>query len=233
MAKYGMLRDYRFTESAEDIRGSSVYGVKDEKLGKIDDVIFDHSTGEIRYVVVDTGGWLSTKKFLVPADRMRPSAEHENDFKVDLTKEQVEGFPGYSESDLESDEKWSDYEGRYRSKWDDGPVMHRLGTDRNITPTTKQLDGSKAAGVGNTANWGQTSQSSDREPSSGTETGVSTSRIVPAGADTVVIGNSAAGISGRWDTFQSRLRERRKQGVGTGSATSMGTESADTLRKAV
>jgi uncharacterized protein YrrD len=67
MAQSGMLRDYRFTEAAEDIRGSQLYGVNDEKLGKIDDVIFDHATGTIRYIVVDTGGWLSTKKFIVPA----------------------------------------------------------------------------------------------------------------------------------------------------------------------
>jgi len=56
MAQHGMLRDYRFTEAAEDIRGSKLYGLNDEKLGKIDDVIFDHSSGTIRYVVVDTGG---------------------------------------------------------------------------------------------------------------------------------------------------------------------------------
>jgi hypothetical protein len=60
MARYGMLRDYRFREAAEDIRGSKLYGVNDEKLGKIDDVIFDHFTGVINYIVVDTG-WLTTK----------------------------------------------------------------------------------------------------------------------------------------------------------------------------
>ena len=32
-----------------------MYGLDDEKLGKVDDVIFDHATGSIRYVVVDTG----------------------------------------------------------------------------------------------------------------------------------------------------------------------------------
>ena len=62
MAQCGMLRDYRFTNDAEDIRGSKLYGLNDEKLGKIDDVIFDHATGDIRYIVVDTGGWLSTQK---------------------------------------------------------------------------------------------------------------------------------------------------------------------------
>jgi hypothetical protein len=55
MAQCGILRDYRFTNAAEDIRGSKVYGLNDEKLGKIDDVIFDHASGSIRYVVVDTG----------------------------------------------------------------------------------------------------------------------------------------------------------------------------------
>ena len=36
-------------------------------------MIFDHSTGDIRYIVVDTGGWLSTKKFIVPAEGIRVS----------------------------------------------------------------------------------------------------------------------------------------------------------------
>ena len=68
MTHIGTLRDYRFAEvdeAADDIRGAKVYGMDDEKLGKIDDVIFDHATGAIRYVVVDTGGWLSSKKFIV------------------------------------------------------------------------------------------------------------------------------------------------------------------------
>ena len=63
--------------------------------------------------------------------------------------------------------------------------------------------------------------------------------MVPAGTDSVVIGNSAVGIGGRWDTFQSRLRERRKEVVtqcnscSGESAVKRGSESVDTLRKAV
>lgn len=141
MARYGTLGDYRFAdteEAAGDIRGSKVYGPKDEKLGEIDDIIFDEATGAIMYVVVDTGGWLSSKKFLVPPNRMRPSMQHENDFLVDLTKEQIEKFPPYDGKALTSEDKWADYEKRYRSKWVEKPVMHREETDRNITPTTKQ-----------------------------------------------------------------------------------------------
>ena len=50
---------------------SIVYGINDDKLGKITDVVFNHASGDILYVVVDTGGWLSTKEFIVPAERIR------------------------------------------------------------------------------------------------------------------------------------------------------------------
>lgn len=212
MANYGMLRNYRFTDASEDIRGSKLYGLNDEKLGKIDDVIFDHSDGSIRYVVVDTGGWLSTKKFIVPADRLRASKEHDNDFAVDLTKEQVESFPPYKETDLESDEQWTDYEGKYRSKWDADPVMHREGTDRNITPTAQQMPGNspsaRAAGAPNAQKAGPSD--AEIEDTEFIEPGYA------ASTDTVDIDVSAVGIGPRWDTFQDRLRERRKEVVGLG-----------------
>ena len=117
MSHYGLLKDYRLSETAEDIRGTILYGMRDEKLGKIDDVIFDHTSGDIGYVVVDTGGWLTTRKFIVPAERLRLSTTQENDFALDLSKQQIEAFPQYSEKDLESDENWKDYEKRYRSQW--------------------------------------------------------------------------------------------------------------------
>ena len=72
MPHYGMLREYRFDEGgAGDIRGTRIYGPDDERLGTVDDVIFDHATGRVHYVVVDTGGWLFNRKFVVPPDRLR------------------------------------------------------------------------------------------------------------------------------------------------------------------
>ena len=144
MARYGTLGDYRFNDTKEaaiDIRGSKVYGLKDQELGKIDDVVFDEATGAIVFVLVDTGGWLSSKKFIVPPQEVRPSLQHENDFLVDLTKEQIESFPPYDGKALTSDEEWADYERRYRSKWVESPVLHREATDRNVTPTTQQQVG--------------------------------------------------------------------------------------------
>jgi sporulation protein YlmC with PRC-barrel domain len=206
MAHHGTLRDYRFQdtdEDAADIRGSKVYGTNDEKLGKIDDVIFDHSTGEIRYVVIDTGGWLSSTKFIVPPAQLRQSAKHEDDFQIDLTKEQIEQFPPFNERDVESEEKWNDYERRYRSKWETGPVMHRAETDRNITPTTAQM----------TQGTGATGPATGGTSFGGASAGTRAERIIPPTANDVTISSSAAGLGARWDTFQSHLRQRRKQAV--------------------
>ena len=244
MSHYGVLGDYRFKNAAEDIRGATLYGAGDDKLGKIVDVIFDHSTGNVKYVVVDTGGWLTTKDFIVPAKYLRVSSDHKGDISLNLTKKQVETFPPFNESDLESDEKWADYEGRYRSKWETGPVMHRAETDRNITPTTEQLQGNavsmsaerggeRPGGVVNASVENIDDEATSRSADAGT------ARVVPAGTDSVVIDNSAVGIGGRWDTFQARLRERRKEAVAgcatcsAGPAASKGSESADTLKKAV
>lgn len=221
MAHYGTLRDYRFVQTehdADDIRGSALYGINHEKLGKIDDVIFDHETGEISYVVVDTGGWLSSRKFIVPADQIRPSTKHRDDFMVSLNKQQIENFPPYNEKDIESEEKWNDYEGSYRSKWETSPVMHRAETDRNITPTTAQM--TQGSGATGPRNWESPSQATPTRESqaaslpgreAGASTSSSTERIVPPTANDVVISSNATGIGARWDTFQARLRQRRGQ----------------------
>jgi len=193
MPIYSTLGAYRFPneDAAHDIRGSKVYGLNDEKLGEIDDVILDRATGAITFAVVDTGGWLKSKKFVVPAEEIRPSRQHERDFQVGLTKKQVEGFPPYDSSHVESQEQWADYERRYRSHWDTGPVMHREGTDRNITPTTKQqLD----AGSG-------TLPSIEEED---------TAPLTPMRTE-ASLQVDPSGPSLRWSTFEDRLRVRREE----------------------
>src|SRR5437868_1283186 len=125
MAQYGTLGNFQLANAAEDIRGSHLYGVDDEKLGKITDVVLSNGTNDILYVVVDTGGWLSTKEFIVPAERVRVSTKHENDFEASLTKPQLENFPPYNEKHLETDKSWEDYEKKYRPQWAENPVMHR------------------------------------------------------------------------------------------------------------
>jgi hypothetical protein len=106
MDHLGILRDYRFSDNEDaDLPGAHVYGRNDDKLGKIDEVIFDHASADTRYVVVDTGGWLSSQKFVVPSDRLSASPNHEGDFQVQLDKARIEKFPPYNQSDVESSER--------------------------------------------------------------------------------------------------------------------------------
>lgn len=202
MTRYGTLGDYRFSnteEAAGDIRGAKIYGRGDDKLGEIDDVVFDEVTGAIVYIVVDTGGWLKSKRFILPPDRIRPSMQHENDFLVDLTKEQIESFPPYDGHELTSEEKWADYEQRYRSKWVENPVMHREATDRNITPTTKQqLDAASGAiptaGVSRDENLEELDNETD----------------ITALHPEVDMQPTAMNPGYRWTTFEETLRRRRE-----------------------
>ena len=147
MPHYGTLHDYRF-DDIDDVRGAEVYGVNDEKLGKVDDVIFDHSSGEIRYVVVDTGGLLKSKKFLVPVNRIQPYGNHEDKFYAELDEERIQMLPEFKDDMLKSETDWSDYEKRYQERWTtSGDVMRNQDTGRVITPPTEQVVGTRSSAL--------------------------------------------------------------------------------------
>src|SRR3954451_4632330 len=151
MPHYATLRDYQFKDRADDIRGTTLYGVDNDKLGTIDDVIFEHGSGAVKYCVVDNGGWLSSRKFLVPAERIHSFDRDPNALQVDLLKEHVEKyFPEYDEKATDRDEHWRDYEGRYQratidnNVWESGPVLHREGSSRILTPDATEMPGGVA-----------------------------------------------------------------------------------------
>jgi sporulation protein YlmC with PRC-barrel domain len=219
MAHYGTLGDYRFSdtnEAASDLRGTKVYGPSGEHLGKIDDVVFDRASGTIVYVVIDTGGWLSSNKFIVPPKEIRPSVQHEHDFLVSLTKEQIERLPAYDGKTLTSQEKWDEYERWYRSKWEEDPIMHRAATDRNVTPTTKQQVHSGSGAIPVVSGTG----SPDPRMVSSDKTGLpedetveeldNETEVTPLHPD-VELDASPHSPSYRWTTFEDTLRRRRDE----------------------
>src|SRR3954464_696191 len=101
MPHFGILREYKF-EEVDDVRGAEVYGVNDEKLGTIDDVIFDHSTGEIRYIILKDGGLLSRKRVMIPANRIEPYGKAEDKFYAGLDKERLAMLPEFNKNALRS-----------------------------------------------------------------------------------------------------------------------------------
>jgi hypothetical protein len=210
MSHYGTLRDFKFETEVEDIRGANIYGLNDEKLGRIDDVIFDHSTGELRYVVVDSGGWLTSNRFLVPAERIRTYKG--DDFRIDMRRDQIERFPAYDEKLLESEEKWRDYEARYRREWTDSPVLHREGSDKAITPDTVSAEpGGGSVMSGSSADLTpQRLAGKFPEPGPGPEK----TMLRPAGATVRAEDAARASIGAterRWHEFGEHVRRRRQE----------------------
>jgi len=145
MALYANLRDYRFSDNVDDIRGADIYGINNDKLGTIDDVIFDNSSGDVRYLVVDTGGWLHSKKFMVPARQVMTATEGEDrGYRVALNRDQISRFPEYREEAIDRDEDWNDYERRYHDSYklsESGDVLHREGTTNIVTPSPSEMSG--------------------------------------------------------------------------------------------
>jgi sporulation protein YlmC with PRC-barrel domain len=142
MAHYGTLRDFKFKNDEEDIRGAVVYGADNEKLGKIEDVVFDHDSGNIKYVVIDSGGWFRHKLFLVPANRIHGYDKDKDAFQVDLVKDQIqEDFPAYDRDKMQTEQDFADYEKAILGVWADDVVMHRQDRlDLNITPERIETD---------------------------------------------------------------------------------------------
>jgi len=133
MPHYGVLHEYKL-EEVDDVRGAEVYGVNDEKLGTINDVIFDHSTGEIRYIILKTSAILG-KRYMVPANRIAPYGNHDDKFYAELDKDRLQMLPEFDDERLKSETDWSNFEKDYEKRWNDGAVMYNKDTGRIITPS--------------------------------------------------------------------------------------------------
>jgi len=76
-----------------DPTSKTAYGVGEEKIGKIEGALVEDTTGRIRYLIVDAGGWFSSKEVLVPAGLARIVGD--DVFFDSLTKAQVEAMEVY------------------------------------------------------------------------------------------------------------------------------------------
>jgi sporulation protein YlmC with PRC-barrel domain len=209
MPHIGTLRDFKFKGDVDDIRGASLYGRGNEKLGKVDDVVFDHAGGTIQYLVVDTGGWLKSNKFLVPADRVNARGDRGEDFTCDLSKDQIERFPEYKDSLIRSNDDWKAYEDRYRGSFSDaGGILHREGSPNLITPDASEMPPATGDAVVNATPTRLVDKFSTAEPLS------DKTRLRPSGTaarveDAKNPGRALGNESAAWTEQGAEVRNRR------------------------
>jgi sporulation protein YlmC with PRC-barrel domain len=78
--------------NVKDLRGYRIRA-SDGVIGKVDDFYFDDDTWAIRYLVVDTGTWLSGRKVLISPIALGHANWMGRQLPVALTRAQVEGSP--------------------------------------------------------------------------------------------------------------------------------------------
>jgi hypothetical protein len=70
----------------------------DGPFGKIADLYFDDHAWIVRYIVVDTGGWLTGRAVLIAPSALTEPDDNAPEFPVALTREQIENAPGIDEA---------------------------------------------------------------------------------------------------------------------------------------
>ncbi|PWS34734.1 hypothetical protein DFH01_24770 [Falsiroseomonas bella] len=66
---------------------------RDGGIGSIADLLFDETDWNVRWVVVDTGGWLTGRRVLLPPSCFGAAGGTTLEYPVDLTRRQVEESP--------------------------------------------------------------------------------------------------------------------------------------------
>ena len=79
-----------------DFDGLDVIGADDAKLGDVDGFVVDSTTGRVLFTVVDSGGWLTSRRFLLPighatVDRNAPA------LRVDVARDTLRNYPEFHE----------------------------------------------------------------------------------------------------------------------------------------
>lgn len=117
--------DYRTHFEDRDIIGYGLYN-GNEKVGSVDDLLVDETSGQFRYLVINTGAWIFGKKVLLPIGRASIDNSNQRVSVPGLTKEQVERLPEFTSEGAVDYDYEEQVRGSYRS----------VGTAQAATPVT-------------------------------------------------------------------------------------------------
>ena len=100
-------------DSTVDYDGLDVIGPDGSKLGDVDGFIVDAQAGRVFHVVVDSGGWFSSRRLLLPVGHARLDTGRRA-LIVDVAKDALSRYPEFDSSRFErfSDEDLRDFESR-------------------------------------------------------------------------------------------------------------------------
>jgi len=77
---------------AKTLKGYTLHAL-DGEIGKVKEFYFDDRHWTIRYLVADTGNWLSDRQVLISPHALGAMNKEERSIAIDLTKKQIENSP--------------------------------------------------------------------------------------------------------------------------------------------
>jgi sporulation protein YlmC with PRC-barrel domain len=87
--------------SSDKVEGTSVYNAAGDKLGSIDDLVINKHSGQVRYAVLEFGGFLGmgTDRYPLPWNMLKYDTAREG-YVVPLDKARLETAPRYADGDM-------------------------------------------------------------------------------------------------------------------------------------
>ena len=86
--------------SSERVEGTNVYNANGDKLGSIDDLMIDKRSGQVRYAVLEFGGFLGmgTDRYPLPWNMLKYDTSMDG-YVVPIDKDTLKDAPRYEDSE--------------------------------------------------------------------------------------------------------------------------------------
>lgn len=86
--------------SSDRVEGTAVYNSAGDKLGSIDELMIDKRSGQVRYAVLEFGGFLGmgTDRYPLPWNMLKYDTDKDG-YVVPLDKSKLDQAPRYNEDD--------------------------------------------------------------------------------------------------------------------------------------
>ncbi|MEX0790092.1 MAG: PRC-barrel domain-containing protein, partial [Actinomycetota bacterium] len=79
-------------QSAEELTGARLQAI-DGEIGPLEDLYFDDFEWKVRYLVANTGGWLSGRRILLSPLALTGAPDANSHIQMNLTTRQIESSP--------------------------------------------------------------------------------------------------------------------------------------------
>jgi sporulation protein YlmC with PRC-barrel domain len=92
--------DYSKVISSDKVEGTNVYNAQGEKLGSIDNLMIDKASGQVRYAVLEFGGFLGmgTDRYPLPWSMLKYDTMQDG-YVVPMDKDTLGSAPRYADGD--------------------------------------------------------------------------------------------------------------------------------------